>query len=478
MSFVDRIIWQGLQKPDAPALSVAGRAKDIVTYADLSRCIGNLTRRLSALGVVPGALYGLYIPDEMLYIAMMLALHHLGAATTILSNPKHVEDWPIQGVFVAGPAEGWLFPAESVDSDWLEGDRVFPLEKPHRSAPDDLCHVIWTSGSTGAPKGVPLTHRLLDLRAEQFGCRLGREFGRAQRVFSSMGPNAAWNYVLIGHLLARGGFVCLPGHSIEQTVGKFAAYKLQAMVAPPAYLSELLRLSKKWGRQFPSLNVVISGGGPLPKRLAEEVRANICNRLVSYFGSAECGGIAAAPVERLDLEQGEVGFIIPGVFVEVVDPASRRPMSEGAGTLRIRSDRAARGYFGPRADAEGRFENEWVYSGDRGAVSAGGLLSLHGRNSSVVNLGGPKSTLEQIEMLYAEAPGVAEAASLVEANSVGVDKLIAVVVPSDSWSAADFWDYCRAKVSQEFWPKRIVVVQSLPYVATGKIDRQKLLTLL
>jgi len=103
-------------------LSVSGRTPDIVTYGALNHGIANLCRRLSALGVAPGRLYGLHIADDLLYIAMMLALEYLGAATVIVADPERVAGWPIDGMFVWGRSDGWAFPVERIDQDWLQGD--------------------------------------------------------------------------------------------------------------------------------------------------------------------------------------------------------------------------------------------------------------------------------------------------------------------------------------------------------------------
>jgi len=316
------------------------------------------------------------------------------------------------------------------------------------------------------------------MRAEQFDYRFSPEFARSGRLFCSMGLLSGWSYGLLNYTLARGGLFCLPGTSLDQTMFKFATYKLQSMVAPPLYLAELWQLSRRERRDFQSLQVIVSGGGMLRRALAENVRNTICNRLINYYGSSEAGGVAAGPVEQLDLERGEVGFIIPGVNADIVDPSSRTPLSEGVGTLRIRSERAARGYIGLDEDGERVFEGDAVYSGDQATLSPDGVLSIFGRNSNVVNLGGPKATLETIETHYAEAPGVAEAASLLAADQLGIDRLVAFVVPSDRWSERDFWNYCHSKVAPEYWPKQLIVVPSLPRVATGKVDRQKLPTLL
>src|SRR5712671_4605359 len=329
MSFVDCIIGQGLQKPSAPALSVSGRTPDIVTYGALNHGIANLCRRLSALGVAPGKLYGLHIADDLLYIAMMLALEYLGAATVIVADPERVAGWPIDGMFVWGRSDGWAFPVERIDQDWLQGDGNYPLVANRREAPDELCHVCWTSGSTGKPKGVPLTHRVAGVRAGLYNHRFGPEFLRQSRVFCSLGFLSGSTYNILNHTLSRGGLLCLPASSLDQTVRKFGAYKLQSMMTSPLFLAALWELSRKERKDFRSLEVAVSGGGMLRNALAENIRSGICNRLLSTYGTAETSWVASGPVEMLDLDKGETGFVVPGATVEIVDPSTRQPLSEG-----------------------------------------------------------------------------------------------------------------------------------------------------
>lgn len=477
MSFVARIIHQGLQNPSAPALSVSGRMPDIVTYGVLTRCIANVCRRLSKLGIEAGKLYGLHVSDDLLYIVMTLALEHLGAATVIVADPERVAGWPIAGIFVAGGTEAWAFPTESIDQAWLDGDGNYRLDVGRRYDPDGLCSVIWTSGSTGTPKGIPLTHRLVELRIAQYDFRIGPEFIAHDRVFCSPGFSSGWGYNILIHTLSRGRLLCLSAGSLDQSIRKIAAYKVESLIASPLDLGELCALSRKERRDLQSLKVIGAGGGILRKALVENIRSTLCSRLVNSYSAAEAGWVAGAPVELLDLDKGESGFVAPGVTVEIVDPVTRQAMPEGVGCVRVRSDCVAPGYFGGQRDDAWRFDGNAFCTNDLATLSAGGVLSILGRHSNVVNVGGPKSTLEIIETHYAGSPGVAEAASVIVPDSLGLDRLIAFVVPTNQWSEEAFWAHCHGKIAPEFWPKRLVILTSLPRGSTGKVDRQLLASL-
>ena len=145
MSFVDRILYLGLERPSAPALSVSGRIPDVVTYGALSRHIANVCQRLKAPGIVPGKLYGLHVTDDLLYVAMTYALEYLGAGTVIVADPDRVDGWPIEGIFATAKDREWPFAVEGVDPTWLEGNAEYLNSRDaYASAPDDLCSVSWT----------------------------------------------------------------------------------------------------------------------------------------------------------------------------------------------------------------------------------------------------------------------------------------------------------------------------------------------
>jgi len=431
MTFLDRIRWQGINIPHAPALSVGGRKRHIVTYGELNRYIANFCARLSARGIVPGSLYGVHIPDDLLYIVTILSLQRLGAATVLVTDVERVGGWPLAGILTSSTWFGGSFPVENVHEHWLTDDASYPWRPSARANPKDLCHVAWTSGSTGRPKGVPLSHRVVQERAAQLGKRFSPEFLLHGTMFCSVGLGSGWGYHVLLYALAGGSFLCLPGPSFDDTARKISSYRIRSMFSSPLYLADFSDLSRKEARDFQSLEVIVSGGGPLRATLADSVRTKICNRLISSYGSVETGFIATGAVELLNLEKNEVGFVIPGVEVDLVDPVNRTPLAEGVGNLRIRSDSAARGYFGPGTEASDAFDGDRFYSADRGSLSAEGLLSLYGRESNVVNLGGPKTTLEAIEALYASVPGVREVASAVTPDHLGVDRLVAFVQPSE-----------------------------------------------
>jgi acyl-coenzyme A synthetase/AMP-(fatty) acid ligase len=202
----------------------------------------------------------------------------------------------------------------------------------------------------------------------------------------------------------------------------------------------------------------------------------MCNRLITSYGSAETGTVAAAWAETLDLDSGDVGFIVPGAQIDLVDAETREPATDEIGSLKIRNTGLASGYFGD-AEANKAFEGGAFYSNDLGSIAPDGKLTIHGRSSNVVNLGGDKATIERIELHYARAPGIRDLAAVPMRDGLGLTKLVAVVVPNEQWSEAEFWTFLRGSIPRTFWPVKLAVIPDLPRGSNGKIDRAKLKSL-
>ena len=135
-----------------------------------------------------------------------------------------------------------------------------------------------------------------------------------------------------------------------------------------------------------------------------------------------------------------------------------------------------RGYLGASEDP-GPFEGASFFPGDHGFLSREGILSIFGRENNIVNIGGIKTTHELIEARYLDAPAVREAAAGIVLDALGIERIVAHIVPADNWSEEAFRAYCQRALAREYWPIRIVLTQRLPRLPTGKIDRRQVTSL-
>jgi acyl-coenzyme A synthetase/AMP-(fatty) acid ligase len=470
MPYVDRIRWQCRIRPQEPALALPSPSQGVVTYAALGRCLNNAGRHVREMGVVPGAVYGLLVKDALVELVLSLALDELGAATMALRDLEIPSAWPFAAILSDREVEDSAWPLVRVDRDWLRGDgRPLEFDRMPSRPPDDICRIVLTSGSTGSPKGVVFTHRTIEERLATLDYAYG-ETARHDRMMCCI-VNAEYRTCL--YVLSRGGLYCYPEPSIESTARKIALYRVQTLVAGAATLAAILGSLPSRRTGFRALELIRTTGSRLPPQLAERVRETMCGRLFNQYGTTETGTIATAPVELIDLDAGEVGFLIPGVRLELVDPESRAPVTSGAGLLRVRSPQIASGYFGGGAEAKA-FEGGAFRSRDLATLSPDGCVTLLGRDSNIVNLGGDKATIERIELHYAKAPGIDDVAAVPVRDGLGLAKVVAIIVPNEEWSEQKFWEHCRGNLPRTFWPSKLMVAEDLPRGNAGKIDRAKL----
>jgi acyl-coenzyme A synthetase/AMP-(fatty) acid ligase len=171
---------------------------------------------------------------------------------------------------------------------------------------------------------------------------------------------------------------------------------------------------------------------------------------------------------------GAVGYVVPGVSVDVVSP-SGTPLPPGReGLVRIRSAGLAAGYIGDPETTRLRFRDGGFYPGDIGMMTADGVLVIRGREQAVINLGGDKISPERVEAALASFPAVKEGAALAAWANSEVQILVAAVVWQNKADKDGLLDHLRRQLPAVFIPKLVVTVDSIPRNAAGKIDRQRL----
>jgi acyl-coenzyme A synthetase/AMP-(fatty) acid ligase len=476
MILAEQIDWQCQHNASEAALAFGGIGPDTVNYGRLGLYVDNLCRILHRAGVVPGGVYGLLLRNRLVNVVASLALDRLGAVSAGLNEPGQtaalnfaaiITDWdlPSCGAPVWRAGDNWLI-RDYDDSPLPMGNR--------ESSPLDLCRIVFTSGSTGAPKPIGLTHAKIAANIAQQDLALGEAFTNTTRRLCCIGISTLFGYLILVRTLASGGLFCFPDPDIPREARRMSIYGIQVLIASPIQLSAFCAHGEQNPGAFALLQLVVTAGSRLPKNLADRVRKFVCPRLINGYGSSEAGVIAAAPVEGLDLERGEVGYVIPGVDVQIVGETSGVPVSGGTGRIRIRGDGVVRAYHGDASGTDAHFDGEWFYPGDLGSLSPDGLLSIAGRQDNVVNLGGIKASLEAIEEKLRAAPAIADVAAIPAPDEAGINRVVALIVPGEAWSEPAFWNYCRANVDRNFWPVRIVLAKDLPHGPSGKIDRRLL----
>jgi acyl-coenzyme A synthetase/AMP-(fatty) acid ligase len=476
MNIVEPILFQAKINPNSIAICTPGTRMDFVTYAGLARIIDSLGHVALSLGLARGDIVAIYVSETIFHAALVLALTRLGIVTVSARTPRLPKELGVKAV-IASKTEPFENAGKLIlaDPNWMFTDGP-PLTRDQiaNSADSDVCRVMLTSGTTGEAKAIRFTHGAVQGKSARNEYAKGSRVAVTARMFCDLGitTGPAFRYLIF--MLSRGGTIYYFGASSESTIQAFDLYSIQTMITSPSGVAEYLKFYEQQRAFRCNFESIVSSGGLLPKSLSERVLGTMCQRLFSSYGATETGTIAFAPAQLIADVPGAVGFLTPGAEVEIVD-TSGKPLPPGRdGIVRTRTGQMVDGYVGnPEATARA-FRDGWFYPGDTGSLTADGMLIIHGREASVLNIGGDKIRPELVEEALTSFPGVEQAAAFTHKSDMGVPELWVALVCRPDLDLKAVQEHCGRRLGRGFVPRHFTRLDSLPVSAAGKLDRHRL----
>ncbi|MEW6454445.1 MAG: class I adenylate-forming enzyme family protein [Pseudomonadota bacterium] len=473
MNVVDPILFQCKCQPTALALCAPGTLFNQVTYRQLERFIHNVGRQARASGIVRGNVVALFISDPILHSVLILGLTKIGVVTLSSREQKlprelNVDFALVDPSFSASPIPRTI----KVDPNWLtgEGTPLADAEQPLAST-DDPCRIILTSGSTGFPKAILRANKHVLTRVYRLQTTYGNRFPDCSRIYMSVGLSTGIGLTFFIYTLARGGALFMRDEKSTDFLETLSAYRVQAMVASPQSLAQMAELYDQHPTLGHRFDVIVSTGSLLTQAASERVRSRLGANVISSYGSTEAGVAASGPVAALAKVNGAVGFVAPGVRIEIVNSSDEILPVGQEGLVRIRSECVVDGYVGDPETTRLRFRDGCFYPGDIGRLMPNGMLVIAGREHSLINLGGDKVHPERVETAVTSFPPVREAAAFAATTSTGVHVLGSAVVWRSEADEAGLREHLNQRLPKVFVPKLLISVNSIPRTSTGKIDR-------
>jgi acyl-coenzyme A synthetase/AMP-(fatty) acid ligase len=472
MNVVEPILFQARLLPEAPALCAPGR--DLVTYGQLALQMRNVGHRALSFGLKAGDVAVVSIDDPLVHVATVFGLTQVGIIPVLAGRRRPPPGLKIDAVITSG---NYPFATTArhftLDFTWLMGSGAIAETIPRGAdASDKICLVSLTSGTTGSPKAIALTHQMVAVRSARYDYLCGPRCSTISRLYISIGLNASFAYYRLVGLLMRGGTAFFRGDNIENTLRSFEAFRVQSMISTPATLAQLLQHCD----QYPGIEVqfdsIVSSAGKSTAALIERVRPRLCSQLFLSYGATETGLSATAPAHRIVHIPGAVGYVMPGIEIEIVD-AEGSPLPAGEeGIVRIASEFAVDHYAGDPDESAKVFRDGWFYPGDIGSLTSDNLLIISGRQNNVLNVGGGKIAAERLEAALVSFNGISEAAVFVEANELGVEEVWAAIICSDAINIEALRAHLRRRMPPAFVPAHVVTVDALPLNEACKLDRE------
>ncbi|UWD77978.1 3-phosphoshikimate 1-carboxyvinyltransferase [Curtobacterium flaccumfaciens] len=348
----------------------------------------------------------------------------------------------------------------------------------HAPGPDDVCQLLFTSGTTGEPKGVQHPHRTLGLATAMHVAQSG--LTSADRIYIPS-PLAHQTGFLYGMLLAfRLGApqVIQPvwdGRvALEQAFGVARASFVQC--ATP-FLTDLVDLVEAGAPQPESLRIFVPTGAAVPRALAQRASTVLGSAILGAFGTSEtCLGALSSPSDDPTDAHGHDGRALPGISIRIVDDAGIELPAGTEGNFELHSPTMFAGYLDRPDLTEDVFTADgWYRTGDLAKVDEKGFLSITGRVKDVINRGGEKIPVVEIENLLYQHPLVTDVAIVAMPDERLGERACAWVVNARADEPLDFAGMQQyldtAGVSKYYWPERLEYTTELPRNAVGKVQK-------
>ncbi|PZF65345.1 3-phosphoshikimate 1-carboxyvinyltransferase [Curtobacterium sp. MCBD17_013] len=347
--------------------------------------------------------------------------------------------------------------------------------------PDDICQLLFTSGTTGEPKGVQHPHRTLGLATAMHVAQTG--LGAQDRIYIPS-PLAHQTGFLYGMLLAfRLGVaqVIQPvwdGRvALDQAFGAAGATFVQC--ATP-FLTDLVDLVEAGAEQPASLRIFVPTGAAVPRALAQRAATVLGSAILGAFGTSEtCLGALSSPSDDPADAYGHDGRALPGIRLRIVDDEGAELPVGSEGNFELHSPTMFDGYLDRPDLTDDVFTPDgWYRTGDLARIDDKGFLSITGRVKDVINRGGEKIPVVEIENLLYQHPLVTDVAIVAMPDERLGERACAFVVSSRDDETLDFGamqQYLEhANVSKYYWPERLEYIDELPRNAVGKVQKNVL----
>jgi acyl-CoA synthetase (AMP-forming)/AMP-acid ligase II len=340
--------------------------------------------------------------------------------------------------------------------------------------PDHVSDIMFTSGTTGQPKGVLMTHgRILPqvgVWIGNTGLAQGERYLIANPFFHSFGMKVGW----VACLLAGAVMVPMPQFDVAEAIRLIEQERIAFLPGPPTIFQMLLAERDKHPFDCSSLRGGTTGAATVPPVLIERIRSELGMRdIITAYGMTECVNITSCrPGDPVDLIAQTCGAAIPGNAVIIADEAGRELPRGETGEILVRGTGVMLGYLDdPAATAEAIDGEGWLHTGDVGTMDANGYVRITDRKKDMFISGGFNVYPAEVEKILAAHPAIGMVAVVGAADDRMGEIGVAFVVPRPGASVSpdDVIAWSRDNMANYKVPRRVMVVDDLPRNASGKV---------
>jgi long-chain acyl-CoA synthetase len=349
-----------------------------------------------------------------------------------------------------------------------------PLPNP---APDDLAVLMYTSGTSGLPKGVELTYNNLqsdvDAAIEFAQLESEHRFLGIIPLFHAFGMTA----MMIAPIQLGAPVVYIARFSPVAAMNAIREHHISLMFGVPSMFAAIAHLKSAAPEDFKSIYAIITGGEPQPAALREKFLQRFHVPLLEGYGLTETSPVVCLNVPQM-MRAGSVGKALPGVEIKIVDDDGRALGTEQIGEIWLKGPMIMKGYYNlPDATAAALTPDRYFKTGDLGKIDADGFLFITGRKKDMIIIAGEKVFPREVEDVLMRHPTVAEAAVLGRKDASRGEVVVAFVTAREGQEIQQdtLRDFCRSQgLPQWKCPREVITLPELPHSPTGKVLKRVL----
>lgn len=508
------LLRAAVQRHGARAAIVDGDVT--LSYAGLGAAAERAARSLIALGVQAGDRVAIWAPNQWQWVVAGCAVHACGAVlvpiNTRMKGGEAADILQRSGacvLFVVGDFLGAYLPRQLAGQqpatlrhvvvigdgfqdapghrDWAAfeaaGAAIEPAAVQAREAalrPDSTADLMFTSGTTGRPKGVMAAHgptiRAFDEWARVVGLNEGDQYLIINPFFHSFGYKAGWVAALL-----RGATIhpcaVFDAERVLQTIERC---RISFLPGPPTLFLTMLAHPRLKDFDLRSLQGAVTGAASVPPVLIERMRTELgIRRVTTAYGLTECGGCATVcdPDDDVQTVATTCGKALPGTELRIAGPDGRTLAPGEAGEVLLRGYHVMQGYFeDPAATREAIDAGGWLHTGDVGVLDARGYLRITDRLKDMFITGGFNVYPAEVERLLSPHPAIAQVAviGVADERQGEVGRAFVVLRSGSTLSEAGLVAWAREQMANYKVPRQVRFVDALPMNASGKVDKNVL----
>lgn len=523
-TLVDDLRNSARRFPDRRAIVVYhtdGRAPEEVTYAELERRVERIASGLAGLGVGKGDVVTLQLPNSWQLVALCLACARIGAiagpVAPIMRRRElgFITELTESAVYI-GPVRYRKtsyaeLSAEVADLNPTLRHRVLLgaagqenepgvagaldfdtalLGEPgadgsvtgdtdgREPGPDDVHYLMFTSGTTGEPKGVMHSYNTVYAtnRAQADVLHLSGDEVIAMGSPTTLNAGYTWNFVM--PVLLGATSVHIDAWDADLMLEILERERVTFFMGAPPFLVDLIAAQREHDRDLSALTTFATGSAPIPPVLVEQARDVLGCRLYALWGMSENGApTITRPEDPLMRAAESDGTPMPGMEVRIVDDKLRPVTGDTVGRLQVRGAFQCLGYYRrPDVYADALTDDGWFDTGDLAKDDGHGGIRIAGREKDIISRGGENVPVVEVEAALLRHPGIKEVAVVGYPDERLGERACVVLVPDGT--QPELPDLQRhlddIGMAKQYWPERVEYAKELPKTPSGKVQKFKL----